>query len=184
MGFVFQSYNLIPHQTVIANVEMALVLSGTPAAERRRRAEEALQAAWASATTSKRSPTSSRADRCSASPSPARIVNDPEIILADEPTGALDTETSVEVMEISEGALAATAWSSWSRTTPSWPSATPTASCASPDGLITSDTAPVDAARERLTPEQVQAHAVADATQGQALDELPLRRSASRSPTS
>ena len=99
VGFVFQSYNLIPHQSVIANVEMALLLSGAPKAERRARAEEALRRVGLGDHLDKK-PNQLSGGQMQRVAIARAIVNDPEIILADEPTGALDTQTSVEVMEI------------------------------------------------------------------------------------
>ena len=99
VGFVFQSYNLIPHQTVLSNVEMALTLSGVKKAERRRRAVKALEAVGLGDQLNKR-PAQMSGGQMQRVAIARAIVNDPEIILADEPTGALDTETSVQVMDI------------------------------------------------------------------------------------
>ncbi|MBE6573611.1 MAG: ABC transporter ATP-binding protein/permease [Ruminococcaceae bacterium] len=99
IGFVFQSYNLIPHQTVLANVEIALSLSGVPKAERRRRAKEALEKVGLGDQLKKR-PNQMSGGQMQRVAIARALVNDPDIILADEPTGALDTETSVQVMEI------------------------------------------------------------------------------------
>ena len=99
IGFVFQSYNLIPHQSVLANVELAMTISGVSRKERRERARKALESVGLG-------------DQCHKKPSQmsggqmqrvaiARaLVNNPDILLADEPTGALDTETSKQVMEL------------------------------------------------------------------------------------
>ena len=164
VGFVFQSYNLIPHQTVIANVEMALVLSGTPAAERHRRAEEALRRVGLGDHLKKK-PNQLSGGQMQRVAIARAIVNDPEIILADEPTGALDTDTSVEVMEILKE-LSRDRLVIMVTHNPELAERYSDRIVRIQDGLITSDTAPVDAARERLTPEQVQAHAVADARKG------------------
>ncbi len=99
IGFVFQSYNLIPHQTVLQNVELALTISGVSKAERRRRAKEALEKVGLGNQLSKR-PNQLSGGQMQRVAIARAIVNDPEIILADEPTGALDTETSVQVMDI------------------------------------------------------------------------------------
>jgi len=99
IGFVFQSYNLIPHQTVLRNVELALTLSGVGKAERRRRAKEALEAVGLGDQLSKR-PSEMSGGQMQRVAIARALVNNPDIILADEPTGALDTETSVQVMEI------------------------------------------------------------------------------------
>ena len=99
VGFVFQSYNLIPHQTVLQNVELALTLSGVPKAERRRRAKEALERVGLGSQLKKR-PSEMSGGQMQRVAIARAIVNDPDIVLADEPTGALDTETSVQVMEI------------------------------------------------------------------------------------
>ena len=99
IGFVFQSYNLIPHQTVLQNVELALTLSGVSKAERRRRAKEALERVGLGSQLKKR-PGEMSGGQMQRVAIARAIVNDPDIVLADEPTGALDTETSVQVMEI------------------------------------------------------------------------------------
>ncbi len=99
VGFVFQSYNLIPHQTVLANVELALTLSGVPKKERREKAIKALQDVGLSEQIHKK-PNQLSGGQMQRVAIARAIVNDPDIILADEPTGALDTKTSVQVMEI------------------------------------------------------------------------------------
>ena len=99
VGFVFQSYNLIPHQTVLTNVELALTLSGVSKAERRKRAKEALEKVGLKDQMKKR-PTEMSGGQMQRVAIARAIVNNPDIILADEPTGALDTETSVQVMDI------------------------------------------------------------------------------------
>ncbi len=99
VGFVFQSYNLIPHQTVLQNVELALSLSGVSKGERRRRAKEALERVGLG-NQLKKKPGEMSGGQMQRVAIARALVNDPDIILADEPTGALDTETSVQVMEI------------------------------------------------------------------------------------
>ena len=99
VGFVFQSYNLIPHQSVLANVELALTLSGVSKAERRRRAKEALERVGLGDQLRKK-PNQLSGGQMQRVAIARAIVNDPDIILADEPTGALDTQTSIQVMEI------------------------------------------------------------------------------------
>ena len=99
IGFVFQSYNLIPHQTVLQNVELALSLSGVPKADRKRRAREALEKVGLGDQLNKR-PGEMSGGQMQRVAIARAIVNDPDIILADEPTGALDTETSIQVMDI------------------------------------------------------------------------------------
>uniref|UniRef100_UPI00143956F0 ABC transporter ATP-binding protein/permease n=1 Tax=Anaerosporobacter faecicola TaxID=2718714 RepID=UPI00143956F0 len=99
IGFVFQSYNLIPHQSVLANVELALTLSGVGKAERKRRAKEALEAVGLGAHIRKR-PNQLSGGQMQRVAIARALVNDPEILLADEPTGALDTETSIQIMDI------------------------------------------------------------------------------------
>ena len=99
IGFVFQSYNLIPHQSVLQNVELALSLSGVSKRERRRRAKEALEKVGL-ADHIKKKPGEMSGGQMQRVAIARAIVNNPDIILADEPTGALDTETSVQVMDI------------------------------------------------------------------------------------
>ena len=99
VGFVFQSYNLIPHQNVLANVELALTLSGIKKSERRRRAIEALEKVGLGDQLHKK-PNQMSGGQMQRVAIARALVNNPEILLADEPTGALDSETSVQVMEI------------------------------------------------------------------------------------
>ncbi|MBR2496672.1 MAG: ABC transporter ATP-binding protein, partial [Clostridia bacterium] len=99
IGFVFQSYNLIPHQTVLQNVEIALTLSGVSKKERRQRAIDALTSVGLKSQLNKR-PAEMSGGQMQRVAMARAIVNNPDIILADEPTGALDTETSVQVMDI------------------------------------------------------------------------------------
>ncbi|MBQ8577229.1 MAG: ATP-binding cassette domain-containing protein [Clostridia bacterium] len=99
VGFVFQSYNLIPHQTVLANVELALTLSGVPGTERRKRAIDALTRVGLGDQLKKK-PNQMSGGQMQRVAIARALVNDPQILLADEPTGALDSETSVQIMEI------------------------------------------------------------------------------------
>ncbi len=99
VGFVFQSYNLIPHQTVLSNVELALTLSGVPKAERRRRAKEALEKVGLGDQLNKK-PNQMSGGQMQRVAIARALVNEPDILLADEPTGALDSETSVQIMEL------------------------------------------------------------------------------------
>ncbi len=99
VGFVFQSYNLIPHQSVLQNVELALTLSGVSKKERRQRAKEALHRVGLGDQLKKK-PSEMSGGQMQRVAIARAIVNNPDIVLADEPTGALDTETSVQVMEI------------------------------------------------------------------------------------
>lgn len=99
IGFVFQSYNLIPHQTVLANVELALTLSGVSKAERKKRAVEALEKVGLSDHIYKK-PNQMSGGQMQRVAIARALVNNPDILLADEPTGALDTETSVQIMEL------------------------------------------------------------------------------------
>lgn len=99
IGFVFQSYNLIPHQSVLANVELALTISGVSKRERRRRAKEALEKVGLAEHIHKR-PNQLPGGQMQRVAIARALVNDPHIVLADEPTGALDSETSVQIMEL------------------------------------------------------------------------------------
>ena len=99
IGFIFQSYNLIPHQSVLANVELALTLSGVSKQERRRRAKEALEKVGLGDHTHKR-PNQLSGGQMQRVAIARALVNDPEILLADEPTGALDSDTGLQVMEL------------------------------------------------------------------------------------
>ena len=99
IGFVFQSYNLIPHQTVLANVELALTISGVSKSERRRRAKEALEKVGLGAQIHKK-PSQMSGGQMQRVAIARALVNDPDILLADEPTGALDSDTSVQVMDL------------------------------------------------------------------------------------
>lgn len=99
IGFVFQSYNLIPHQTVLSNVELALTLSGVSKSERRKRAIEALEKVGLKEQIHKK-PNQMSGGQMQRVAIARALVNNPDILLADEPTGALDTETSVQIMEL------------------------------------------------------------------------------------
>jgi len=97
IGFVFQSYNLIPHQTVLSNVELALTLSGVSKAERKKRAIEALEKVGQQIHKKPNQMSGGQMQRVAIA---RALVNNPDILLADEPTGALDTETSIQIMEL------------------------------------------------------------------------------------
>lgn len=99
IGFVFQNYNLIPHQSVLSNVELALTLSGVSKTERRRRAIAALEQVGLGDQLNKR-PNQMSGGQMQRVAIARALVNNPEILLADEPTGALDSETSVQIMEL------------------------------------------------------------------------------------
>jgi len=99
VGFVFQNYNLIPHQSVLSNVELALTLSGVSKAERRARAKQALEKVGLADQIHKK-PNQMSGGQMQRVAIARALVNDPEILLADEPTGALDTVTSVQIMEL------------------------------------------------------------------------------------
>ena len=99
IGFVFQSYNLIPHQNILANVELALTISGVSKRKRKQRAIKALEQVGLGAQLHKK-PNQLSGGQMQRVAIARALVNDPDILLADEPTGALDTETSVQVMEL------------------------------------------------------------------------------------
>ena len=99
IGFVFQSYNLIPHQSILANVELALTISGISRTERRKRAKEALEQVGLGDQLHKK-PNQMSGGQMQRVAIARALVNNPDILLADEPTGALDTETSVQVMDL------------------------------------------------------------------------------------
>ncbi|MDB8556111.1 ABC transporter ATP-binding protein/permease [Turicibacter sanguinis] len=99
IGFVFQSYNLIPHQTVLSNVELALTISGVSKSERKKRAIEALEKVGLGNQLHKK-PNQMSGGQMQRVAIARALINDPDILLADEPTGALDSETSVQVMEL------------------------------------------------------------------------------------
>ena len=99
IGFVFQSYNLIPHQTILANVELALTISGIGKSERRRRAKEALEKVGLGNQVHKK-PNQMSGGQMQRVAIARALVNDPDILLADEPTGALDSDTSIQVMDL------------------------------------------------------------------------------------
>ncbi len=99
IGFIFQSYNLIPHQSVLSNVELALTLSGVSKTERRKRAMEALEKVGLSDQISKK-PNQMSGGQMQRVAIARALVNNPDVLLADEPTGALDSETSVQIMEL------------------------------------------------------------------------------------
>ena len=99
IGFVFQSYNLIPHQSVLSNVELALTISGVSKSERRRRAKQALEEVGLGNQFHKK-PNQMSGGQMQRVAIARALINDPDILLADEPTGALDSETSIQVMEL------------------------------------------------------------------------------------
>ncbi|HCV54497.1 MAG TPA: ABC transporter, partial [Erysipelotrichaceae bacterium] len=99
IGFVFQSYNLIPHQTVLANVELALTISGISGQERRQRAITALERVGLGNQLHKL-PNQMSGGQMQRVAIARALVNDPDILLADEPTGALDTQNSVQIMDL------------------------------------------------------------------------------------
>ena len=99
IGFIFQSYNLIPHQNILSNVELALTISGLPKKERQERAKKALDRVGLEGLNSKM-PNQLSGGQCQRVAIARALVNEPEILLADEPTGALDTVTSVQIMNL------------------------------------------------------------------------------------
>ncbi|MDE7213958.1 MAG: ABC transporter ATP-binding protein, partial [Anaeroplasmataceae bacterium] len=99
IGFIFQSYNLIPHQTILGNVELALTIAGLPKEERIKRAKKAIDRVGLEGQYNKR-PNQLSGGQCQRVAIARALVNEPEILLADEPTGALDTQTSIQIMEL------------------------------------------------------------------------------------
>ena len=147
IGFVFQSYNLIPHQTVLANVELALTISGVSRAERRRRAQRALERVGLGEQSHKR-PGEMSGGQMQRVAIARALVNDPQIVLADEPTGALDSETGVQVMELLKE-VARDRLVVMVTHNPELAERYATRIVKLCDGKITSDTMPFDAPREQ-----------------------------------
>jgi len=154
VGFVFQSYNLIPHQSVLQNVELALTLSGVSKRERRQRAKQALERVGL-ADQLRKKPSQMSGGQMQRVAIARAIVNDPEIILADEPTGALDTETSVQVMEILKE-IAKDRLVIMVTHNPDLADTYSTRIIRMLDGEITSDSAPLDAEEQRACREEEQ----------------------------
>lgn len=146
VGFVFQSYNLIPHQSVLANVELALTLSGVKRRERRQRAVQALEKVGLGDQLRKK-PNQLSGGQMQRVAIARALVNDPEILLADEPTGALDSETSVQVMELLKQ-IAADRLVIMVTHNPELAEAYATRTVRLLDGNVISDTAPYDGSRE------------------------------------
>ena len=157
VGFVFQSYNLIPHQTVLANVELALTLSGVKKAERRRRATEALQKVGLGDQLHKK-PNQMSGGQMQRVAIARALVNDPEILLADEPTGALDSETSVQVMELLKE-IAHDRLVIMVTHNPELAETYANRIVRLVDGSIVSDTNPYDESQEEITPSSKRGHA-------------------------
>ncbi len=150
IGFVFQSYNLIPHQSVLANVELALTISGIKRSERRRRAAEALEKVGLGDQLHKK-PNQMSGGQMQRVAIARALVNDPDILLADEPTGALDSETSVQVMdllsEVAKDRLVVMVTHN-----PDLAEKYATRIVRLRDGRITDDTAPFEIDNTKLTP--------------------------------
>ena len=146
VGFVFQTYNLIPHQTVLGNVELALTLSGVSKTERRRRAEETLEKVGLRTELNKL-PNQLSGGQMQRVAIARALVNDPEILLADEPTGALDTETSVQIMELIRE-IAGDRLVVMVTHNPELAERYSTRIVRLSDGLVVSDTAPCDGAEQ------------------------------------
>ncbi len=157
VGFVFQSYNLIPHQTVLANVELALTLSGVKKAERRRRATEALEKVGLGDQLYKK-PNQMSGGQMQRVAIARALVNDPEILLADEPTGALDSETSVQVMELLKE-IAHDRLVIMVTHNPELAETYANRIVRLVDGKIVSDTNPYDDTQEQITPSNKRGHA-------------------------
>ena len=179
VGFVFQSYNLIPHQSVLQNVELALTLSGVGKLERRRRAIKALEEVGLGDQLNKR-PAEMSGGQMQRVAIARALVNEPDIILADEPTGALDTETSVQVMEIlkkvSESRLVVMVTHN-----PELADTYSSRIIRMLDGVIKSDSAPLSA--EEIEAEEARALALAEAEMLPAVDGEPQRRKRVKKPS-
>ncbi len=150
IGFVFQSYNLIPHQSVLRNVELALTLSGVNKTERRRRAQEALTRVGLADQMKKR-PNQLSGGQMQRVAIARALVNDPDILLADEPTGALDSETSVQVMDILKE-IATEKLVIMVTHNPELADTYATRIVRLRDGVIVDDTMPYDGAEDKPTP--------------------------------
>ena len=150
IGFVFQSYNLIPHQTVLSNVELALTISGVSGKERRRRAAEALRQVGLGDQMHKR-PTEMSGGQMQRVAIARALVNNPDILLADEPTGALDSETSLQVMELLKE-VAKDRLVVMVTHNPDLAEAYATRIVTVKDGVITSDSQPYQPDEEQLAP--------------------------------
>ena len=166
VGFVFQSYNLIPHQTVLSNVELALTLAGVGSSERRRRAQEALDAVGLGEHAGKR-PAQLSGGQMQRVAIARALVNDPDIVLADEPTGALDTDTGIQVMDILRD-VAKDRLVVMVTHNPELAEEYATRIVSVRDGRIVGDTRPPSAAEVAAasSPEAVRRHAAADAAKG------------------
>jgi putative ABC transport system permease protein len=151
IGFVFQSYNLIMHQNVLQNVEMALTLSGVPASERKERAKKALEKVGLGDQLDKK-PAQMSGGQMQRVAIARALVNDPDIVLADEPTGALDSQTSVQIMEILKE-IAKEKLVIMVTHNPELAKAYSTRIITLKDGKITSDSSPVDAEKETPKPD-------------------------------
>ncbi len=157
VGFVFQSYNLIPHQSVLSNVELALTLSGVPKAERRERARRMLEKVGLGDQVGKK-PNQLSGGQMQRVAIARALVNDPKIILADEPTGALDTETGVQLMEVLKE-IARDRLVIMVTHNPELAEKYATRTVRLLDGRITDDTAPFDAEAEAKAEAKAQAKA-------------------------
>ena len=179
VGFVFQSYNLIPHQSVLQNVELALTLSGVGKLERRRRAIKALEEVGLGDQLNKR-PAEMSGGQMQRVAIARALVNEPDIILADEPTGALDTETSVQVMEIlkkvSESRLVVMVTHN-----PELADTYSSRIIRMLDGVIKSDSAPLS--EEEIEAEEARALALAEAELLPTVDGEPQKRKRVKKPS-